>query len=202
MRRNGLWIVAMMCTWSSYAQAGERTRPADLSHADIAGVRIGMTKDEAVAAATFVLKVPKSAVSFEQSPAVNPVTNTAEPNYFSLEKGLVKLTVHMAPQIPRDTKNPMRVEMISYAMPWTPDNVKAMKEAAIQKYGSPSNGLIPAVSDWCNVPDKNPGMACEFDARNHRKLSLSGTELTLTDMSYHDALQDFMNMQNRVKPSF
>lgn len=202
MRRNGIWIIAMICTWSCYATAGERTRPADLSHADIAGVRIGMTKDEAVAAATSVLKVPKSTVSFEPSPAVNPVTNTAEPKYFSLEKGLVKLTVHMAPQIPRDAKNPMRVEMISYAMPWTPDNVKAMKEAAIEKYGPPSNGLIPAVSDWCDVPDKNPGMACEFDARNHRKLSLSGTDLTLEEMSYHQAYQKFMNSQNSAKPSF
>lgn len=190
----------LVCVLPAMAQ---KAPPAiDVTQLDIAGVKLGMTTAQAVAATLTGLKVNKSEIKFDRFPAPNLVTRTKEPQYFSVDKDREKLVVHLAPTIPHDSKNPMRVAMIAYEMTWTQANAKSMREAALRKFGPPSNGTIAVMSEWCAAPSVVSTEGCS-DVRNREPvLTFHGTKLELLDPRYRNAYNEFVEKANSAAPSF
>ncbi len=180
--------------------AADTPRSVDAEQFDIAGIKLGMGRNDAVAAITEKLHLNKRAIQFEQAPQLSPVTNTKEPKYFTAKSGVASVTVHFEPKIPQDKAKPMVVSMVIYEQPWTPENVDAMKQAALDKYGSPSNGLIGVSYQWCLHPHSNPGFGCaDFQGPI---LKLGATKLELSDVRYQQARMNFMNKMQSGKPAF
>jgi len=182
------------------AYAADVARSVDASQFDVSGVKLGMTRSEAVATATAKLKIDKQSVEFDKFPQVNQVTKSKEPQYFIATNGSGKLTVYFYPKIPTDKSNPMLVGLVKYEMPWTLENAQSMKAAALEKYGQPSNGTVGASYEWCSKPSKNVGEGC-FEFKGP-KLALSGVSIELTDPTYQTAVIDFINKSQSSKPAF
>lgn len=175
-------------------------RAVDAEQFDIAGVKLGMDPEAAVVAIAERLGIDKLSIEFDKFPQENRITNTKEPKYFTAKISGASVIVHFEPNVPYNPKNKMAVSMIIYEQPWTPDNVASMKQAAIEKYGQPSNGTIGVSSHWCLQPHNNPGFGCsEFRGP---KLVLSGTKLQLEDFRYRQAVIDYMNKSSSSKPAF
>lgn len=172
----------------------------DASGFDVAGVKLGMTAAEAIAAASSTLHIDKRAIEFDKFPMWNQVAQSKEPGYFIAKNGLDKLTVRFSPRVPIDKANPMVVNLISYELPWTPENIKSMQVAAIQKYGPTSYGIGGASYRWCARPSKNIAKGCnEFMGP---KLSLSGSILELADPSFQQAFHNFRNESQNDMPGY
>jgi hypothetical protein len=185
---------------SAAASTVETAKSVDASGFDVAGVKLGMTPTEAVAAASSKLQIEKRAIKFDKFPQKNAVTQSKEPEYFIADSGLSKLTVYFSARVPFDKANPMVVSHIIYELPWTADNVKSMQAKAIEKYGPTSNGTVVIAYHWCERPRKNVGEGChEFQGA---KLSLAGTKLELIDPTFKQAVIDFTNKSQRVTPGF
>ena len=191
-------IVVLFVLVSNFSFAEPRS--VDAGEFDIAGVKLGMRLKDAVAAITAKLDIKKHEIEFEKFLRPNPVTKTKEPYYFIVKKGGASITVHMQPKVPRDIEDPMLVSSVIYEQPWTQENVRAMKNMALEKYGEPSNGVVGSSYQWCGKPHSNPGFGCfEFEGA---KLEYSGTKLQLTNFLYQQAVIDFMNKRITSKPMF
>ena len=172
----------------------------DAEKFDIAGAKLGMSPQAAASAVSAKLSIDRKAIEFDKFPPQNIVTNSKEPQYFTAKTSGASVTVHFVPSVPYNPKNKMVVSMIVYEQPWTPENVSAMKQMAIEKYGQPSNGTIGVSYQWCLQPHSNPGFGCsEFQGP---KLKLSGTKLQLEDFRYRQAVIDYMNKNASSKPAF
>ena len=200
MRMRTLFVLAVSAVAASTACAQDVARSVDAGGFDVAGVKLGMTRSQAVAAATDKLHVAKGAIQFDKFPQVNPVTKTKEPANFTATNGSGTLSVYFFPKIPFDKANPMVVGMVKYEMPRTPENAQSMKAAALEKYGQPSNGTLPDSFDWCSHPNKNIGIGC-FDFQGP-KLKYHGVSVELTDPTYQAALVKFINKSQSSRPAF
>lgn len=175
-------------------------RAVDAEQFDIAGAKLGMSPQAAASIVAAKLGIDRKSIEFDKYPQQNIVTNSKEPKYFTAKTSGASITVHFEPSVPYNPKNKMVVSVIIYEQPWTPENVSAMKQVAIEKYGQPSNGTIGVSYHWCLQPHSNPGFGCsEFQGP---KLELSGTKLQLEDFRYRQAVIDYMNKNASSKPAF
>lgn len=124
-------IVVLFVLVSNFSFAEPRS--VDAGEFDIAGVKLGMRLKDAVAAITAKLDIKKDEIEFEKFLRPNPVTKTKEPYYLIVKKGGASITVHMQPKVPRDIEDPMLVSSVIYEQPWTQENVRAMKNMALEK---------------------------------------------------------------------
>ncbi|KFZ37931.1 hypothetical protein HR45_08830 [Shewanella mangrovi] len=155
---------------------------------DISGVKLGMTQAQAIAAVTDNMHVDSSAISFDPFPQPSVVTKQKEPTYFEVRHGATALRVHLKPQVPFNPEQTLVVSRISYQQPWAQQTAVQMKQQALQKYGEPSNGRDSGFLQWCRQPlDKNVGCHDFFGP----KLELTGTELTLSDPQYREAINRY-----------
>lgn len=192
-------IIAAM-TVSSAGVFAASPRSVDAAKFDIAGVRLGMTPEEAVKAVTEKFQIEKSAVEFDKFPKLNVVTNGREATYFTVSSDGSTIIVNFEANVPYNPQRKMAVSGIGYEQAWSTENKLAMKEMALKKYGQPSNGVQGSSSQWCLEPHKNPGFGCsEFKGPI---LSLHGTKLGLSDSRYRQAVIDFINKSKSSKPIF
>jgi hypothetical protein len=182
---------------TSYAEA---PRAVDATEFDIAGVRLGMSQAEAIQAISSTLGINQDEVVLDKFPRENLITGKKDPTYFKVAHGIGKFVVHLEPNALNPSVSPTVVNLIKYEMPWTQENVQSMKEAAIKKYGQPSNGIISGNYEWCIEPSANPGIGCGFF--NGPVLKYFGTSLELSDPKYRQAVIEFRNKQNSANPSF
>lgn len=175
-------------------------RVVDAEQFDIAGVKLGMTPEAAATAITGKLGIDKRSIEFDKFPGQNIVTNSKEPKYFIAKTSGASIRVHFEPNVPYNPKKKMAVSMIIYEQPWTPDNIVAMKQMAIEKYGLPSNGTDGTGYKWCLQPHSNPSLGCS--GFRGPKLELFGTKLELEDSRYRQAVIDYMDKNASSKPIF
>lgn len=197
---HGIFVFFCAISIAAVANAAEVAKSVDASQFDVAGVRLGMTRDEAIRAVMTTLQVDSKAIELDKFPPVNPVTKSKEPRYFLVENELSELTVRFSPKIPADKDNPMVVAQVIYKMKWSPDNAQSMRDAALNKYGQPSNGTVGSDLHWCLKPSKNMGEGCaEFVGP---KIKYFGVSVELFDPSYQRAVIDFLNKSKSGKPAF
>lgn len=184
----------------SPAHAIPPVRAVDVRAFDVAGVKTGMSVEEARAAMqkNFNVSADKIRVSkFRKDQVPYLITGTLEVSSLVYENNGTRMQVSFEPRIPYDKNNPMAAYLISYEIPWTKDNENAMKEAALAKYGPISSGGSNPV--WCDKPLPTSGMGCEADSA---QLSVGSTKLRLFDPAWQNARIKFMDQQRATKPQF
>lgn len=194
-----LAIIAAAITPSFLTVAHAAQRSVDARTFDIAGVKTGMDFEQAASALAAHLKVPRNQIKPDPFPAMNPLTRTKQPMYFTYEKDGVKMIVHFLVRIPLDKARPLAAWLIEYEMPWSPQNSQAMAESALAKYGQQSNFPSTLPMQWCAAPSDNPGMGC-YPAQP--TLELSQVKLKLTDTSLQEAVMKFNQDAQARKPGF
>jgi hypothetical protein len=181
------------------ASAAEAVRPVDPSSFDIAGVQLGMSLDEAIEASTKSLGVSKREVK-KTTLVANPVTSKVEVTKFQILTSTSNLIVDLVPRVPKDAARPTVVLNIFYAMPNTPENRTAMRQAAKDKYGQPSNGSAAYIWEWCESPGRFLGESCT--SLEGARMKLDGNNLFLYDNKYKTAYEAFERSLKSGKPGF
>lgn len=173
-------------------------RSVDVTAFDVAGVKLGMTPEAAKAALKAAFNVDDAAIVDSKYNSPDPVTGEKVPDSFSLETGNHKILVHHATNL-LDGKQPARaVWEIRYEMPYSEENVAAMREAALAKYGENSNAPNDLPMHWCEHPHDNTGMGC--NRLDEPKLELAQTHIKFTDPRYRQAIIDWQSKQKSDTP--
>jgi hypothetical protein len=193
-------FVAVLSPLESQA-APPQFRFVDARAMDVAGVKLGMDYNQALAAAAAHFGVTPDKIKPEQYPHKDDITGQKLPRYFNYEKDGVSLEVSFEVRLPADKAHPLAVAGVRYAIPWTNENQNSVRRAALEKYGSPT-GNFGGVTQWCDTLEnpRNPGMGCSMA---HAKLWLGPLAgITLEDPSYHEAILKYINEQKSRKPNF
>lgn len=200
MRTLQLFILLFLSAASSQAEQAQY----DATAFDIAGVKLGMNKTQAVAALTGFLQVDESALTFPSFVMKDQVLNRKIAKNFHYEADGVRIQVSMVPAIPIDEDNPLRVNLIMYETKRTDENMHALRDKAFEKYGTPSNGVretdhVSMKYSWCSFDTSIKHNSC-FNATG-AKLELTAPKLQLTDPSYLKDIQAHMQQKNKAKIS-
>lgn len=181
---------------ASLAQAAP-PRSVDPRTLDVAGVTTGMDYGQVVAALAGHFQVPPSEIKADPFPGENIVTHTKLPSTVSFTKDGTHVTVHFEGRVPVDPAHPLVAWLISYEVPWTPENAKQMAQAAIGKYGIQSNAPNTLPMQWCSHPNANTGIGCPA---NEARLELSQVALSLTDQAWQAARIKLVQDRQAVRP--
>jgi len=173
-----LGIFAVGILTFSFAHA-DQPRFVDARDFDIAGVKTGMDYDQALAIMAKHFKIAPTKIGKNGN------------DYLYYENDGIKLSVHFKQRIPENKVHPLVVSAVIYKIPRTDANADAMKEAALTKYGKPSKDFLGMLR-WCMKPcgDKEASLV------------LSGTEMSLHDPAWHNALFKHRVDSNARKPDF
>jgi len=174
----GIWAIPS-------AYAGPRS--VDVSDFDIAGVKTGMDYKEALAAAANHFQIAPSKIK-------------KMPDRLSYLKDGIQLNIDFVTRIPVDKEHPLVVRMVLYSIVSTDENIAAMKEAAVDKYGAPSGEGIQIMM-WCANPvtyENFEGVFCPDQAS--LKMYPYGS-LVLADPSWEEALSIHNDALNTKTPN-
>ncbi|MGK9175067.1 hypothetical protein KXR87_17930 [Yokenella regensburgei] len=187
------WLVAP-------AYSAPPVRSVDVKSFDVAGVKTGMSVEEARAAMQKNFGVSADKIRASESMKnqyATIITGSPQIQHLVYENNGTRMQVNFQPRIPYNKANPMAAYLITYEIPWTKENEKAMKEAAIAKYGPISSGGMNPV--WCEKPLPTSGMGCET---NTAQLTVGSTSLRLFDPAWQNAATEYMAQQKATKPQF
>jgi len=222
-----LLVIAVGISTLPSAYAGP-PRSVDVRNFDVAGVKTGMDFDQALAAIAKNFQVEPSQIRHSPMKVNHPVTGTVLkhpitqvplPTSLFYEKEGVRLEVLFIARMPLDEARPTVVTRVSYQMPTTGQNMTAMEEAVLAKYGEPTEKLKDSKTSamlWCHQPiSSRVGTTC-IDFNNQQPiLHFLGhnTNLKLVDPNWDVAIRESAkNLQKerdkaredslRRKPSF
>ena len=181
---------------ASLAQAAP-PRSVDARTLDVAGVTTGMDYEQVAAALAGHFQVPVSEIKADPFPSENIVTHTKLPSTVSYKKDGTQVTVHFEGRVPVDPAHPLVAWLISYEVPWTPENAVQMAQAATAKYGLHSNAPNTLPMQWCSHPNANTGIGC---SAGEARLELSQVALSLTDPAWQAARIKFVQDRQAVRP--
>jgi len=107
----------------------------------------------------------------------------------------------MTAAVPADYEHPMRVSLVVYEMPYTPQHMKGMQKLALEKYGKPSNGVRKTDNElttytWCDVPAEKQTSGCAHSIG--ARMKLHPPRLEMTDPRYLAAVVEYVS---QAKPS-
>ena len=177
------------------------TRSIDAYSLDISGVKLGMSKSEAIKAIVKTLRINKKTI--KEYNFMGRHTLTASVNGS-------EVTVNLVPNIFKKTKSVKVVNQVDYTLIPTAKNRKAMKESALQKYGKISgiSTLLMDAFQWCKNPIKVNGRGNSqnpYSCRSHKIdsfLELSDLRLTLRDEKYNRHSIKLQENKKERKPLF
>jgi hypothetical protein len=168
------------------ASAAKAPRAVDARNFDIAGIKTGMDWEQARAA---------MARHFQVAP--DKFKKNSNLHY---EKNGVKLMVLFTKRVPVDAARPLAVSLIQYEVPWTDANNTAMKEAALTKYGAPTeeSGYLL----WCVKPHPNTGGCSGAQMDGEAVLHLHSNTLQLSARAWDRALREYEEKAKTTRPGF
>ena len=163
----------------------------DVAQFDISGMKLGMNAQEIKAALKTSLEMGDSDITREDK----------QDHKIQWEKGNHKVEVHFIADLWHGKADNLVADEIRYILPYTGENLKNLYEAAVQKYGKPTQegGLG---SFWCTAGGLMNGLCINKEA----ELALQDSRtagivyLTLTDTRYKKALQETENKAKSEKP--
>ena len=197
-------LVLTLYLTSSQANAGPSV---DVTTLDIAGVKIGMSADEAIAALidTYGVNVADIEVTMvddsdvgnkivQRITLLSPDAETGYTGVSTISKGW-KVDVGFVPVVPFNGES-VQATSITYEIARTSDNRKALAQAATEKYGEPSSQKPGGLQlTWCENPPKGYG-SCDADAY----LQIQGTKMVLIDSRINNQVGKARQAAKSVKP--
>lgn len=167
---------------------------------DFAGVKLGMSYEEAISALARNFKVSERDIDdIKQSGA----DKNAGPDFakkLSYSPPTEGILIHIAfnTRVPPDPLRILSVADINYKVSATETNRKLMEKALNEKYGRPTIFNVPGPMEWCKNPIEGPQNSCFKDAQ----LMYYNMELRLFDPSITDAAKKYNEEKNAVQPKF
>lgn len=159
---------------------------------DVAGIKLGMKKEEVVQAIAQSQGVKSSEITYAPYPMPNIITGKNEPKSVHYQSNQVEINVRL---IPDPNKNgEMVAYFIEYKMENTEANKKALREATISKYGEPNAKNSHSIY-YC--ADNKP---CQDLMRQLPKLEQSHASLILVDWDYERRLEEWKTQTPTTKP--
>lgn len=174
-------------------------RSVDVLPLDVASVKIGMSYDEASSAVAKHFKLSLSEIKLMKDSTqqtYSSITRSNQPSNMRYRKGETSIEVSFSLRVPVDKSNSVAVSRVYYSIPNTRENVDALKEAAIAKYGQPSDDRRIAVFHWC--AHYNQVATCD---PLKPSLSLSTGALVLVDPTIDQAAREYENNLLKTKPN-
>lgn len=183
---------------TSLASAGVRV--VDVYTFDIAGVKLGMSYEEAVSALARNFKVSESEVDDAK---LSGTEKNADPEVvkwmsYSPPAGGISIIIGFSTRVPPDPLRVLSTSSINYKVTATETNRKLMEKALIEKYGRPTIFAAPGPMEWCSKPTEGPLSHCFREAQ----LTYYNMELSLFDLSITDAARKYHEEKNSVQPKF
>lgn len=179
--------------------AQDAPNAVDFNAIDIAGLRLGMGYQETIETIAGHFGMTVEAVDAKAGKLDNQLLDQKLAQWLSITQGPETISVNFATRIPLDPNNPLVVDVVTYKLPWTPENEASMAQAALEKYGQNSNAPETYARQWCSNPAPNTMDVCPL---SEARLTLVSTELQMTDNAYDRAVQDFLNEPKTVQPKF
>lgn len=138
-----LWVglMAPSASWS-----------ADIAQFSLAGVRLGMSPDEARRAASSYLHVEENA--FEAAPPWNdPLMGRPLSKWMTYTSPDLELKISFEVSNPEDKSSALVVAMVAYK-PASTEQITKLKSFAIKEYGEPSDRTMEdgGILLWCSQP--------------------------------------------------
>ena len=189
--KKALLAAALTLTFSPVF-AEKKTPTYDVAQFDIAGMKLGMTDKEIKAALQPSLQISDSDITQEEGKKDKEI---------QWKKGNHKVTVHFIPDAWHDKMDVLVADDIQYGLPYTKENVKMLKDAAVQKYGIPSSDSIGKVR-WCTSTDGWDTCRDGKEAELHLyyDYTVGILHLSLDDIRYFNALREAINKTKTEKP--
>ena len=161
----------------------------DVTQFDVAGVKLGMSYDHAITAIgehfhlspTEIKKIKDSTLY-----SYNRITKNKQPSSARVKKDNISMEVSFSARIPINSSDPVAVSFINYSLPNTKENISTLKEAALSKYGQPSDNRRQSNLMWC--ADYNQITQCE---PLKPKMALAWASLVLDDYRLEDAANKY-----------
>lgn len=161
---------------------------ADIAQFSLAGVRLGMSPEEARRAVSEYLQVSESAL--KTSPPVNdPLMERLLSKSISYSSPDLELTIGLAVANPEDKSSALVVGMVVYK-PLRAGEAAQLKGFAVETYGEPSDRSMESVDTllWCSRPEAG---RCSWSQPG---LSYSKEDGLMLDdprllMAYHEAFR-------------
>jgi hypothetical protein len=159
---------------------------ADIAQFSLAGVRLGMSPDEARRAVSEYLQVSESAL--KTSPPLNdPLMERPLSKSISYSSPDLELTIGLAVANPEDKSSALVVGMVAYK-PLRAEEAAQLKDFAVETYGEPSDRSMEDADIllWCSQPQTG---RCSWSQPG---LSYSKEDGLMLDdprfhMAYHEA---------------
>jgi hypothetical protein len=174
-------------------------RSVDVIGFDVASVKLGMSYDEALTAIAKHFQL--SAAEIKQTKAstiytYSRITKDKQPNTLRFVKDKVTMEVTFSVRLPINQSSPVSVSRIHYGIPLTKDNSVSLKEAALSKYGQPSDDRRQGNLMWC--AHYNQITQCEL---TKPKLSLALGALVLDDPTLDELGKVYEQGLLKAKPN-
>lgn len=177
-------------------------RAVDAAQFSVSGVKLGMEWEQAQRAASSFMQVPASAV--KPFTLNNQITGRRQPMGFEISAPNGSLRVRFAAE--PDLNGAIRVSAVEYEIPWSQENAERLRQAALEKYGSPSNALESVNLQWCAHPNENLGIGCADMGHQGQAeqavLEAVGNKLTLQDRGAHIRMQRYLDSKRSTTPRF
>lgn len=173
-------------------------RPVDALQLEVAGVKLGMGYDQALEAlATHFQLSQKERADLKAATLTSygPITKKNQPVSVGFTKDGNTVVLNFVERVPDGQGDSVAVFRVSLSIPNASGNAAAMKQAAIAKYGEPSDPRRKAVFHWC--AHYNQITACD---PLKPKLSLVAGSLSLSDPTMERAAREYLNSHMATTP--
>ncbi|MDO4709708.1 MAG: hypothetical protein Q4B94_07905 [Pseudomonadota bacterium] len=177
-------------------------RAVDATELSVSGVKLGMEWEAARRAASGFMQLPLSAIKpFELN---NPITGRRQPMGFRIASANGSLLVRFSAE--PELNGAIRVSAVEYEIPWSQENAERLRQAALEKYGAPSNAPESVNLQWCAHPNDNLGLGCADMGHQGQAeqavLEAVGNKLLLQDRGAHIRMQRYLDSKRSTTPRF
>lgn len=194
-------LFSLVLSASFISQAADLDNKPDVTSFDIAGVRLGMSLEEAQAALS--AKYPNGEMGKVEMTGSPFDYATKIPNILRLKDGNQSVTVYFSTNTLHDKQNDIVVSRIIYSLPRSDENLSALQTAAKEKYGEATLGGDSSFWRWCQHPEKVVSYECPSHKAPSLLLSslMSYVSLDLNNPEYTAAEKKALEAAKTTKPS-
>lgn len=176
----------------------------DISGYDVAGIKIGMSFDQARKIVAKHFSISPQKIKFGKTGIVNMTRVKEHPSFFSYANNKESIVVHFTPVVPFTDNMDVIVHSVGYSVsPNTKENQAEVAKAALAKYGRGVNSFTP---EWCPRPIKY-GLKNEFGDiytcwHNDIALRVQSSSVTMSDPGLIALANDYANKIAKAQPKF
>lgn len=183
-------LTGVLCFASNFSFAQGQTA-VQVQSFELAGVKIGMTENQAIDTLVSKYNISRSDLEFHTSFVRNPITDKKELDYISVEFDKQEIMVYFQLDI---TQSPYQlvVSGVYYRLPDTPDNRKNIIDMLTQKYGRPAFR-----NHWCEPTD----YGCKPET-TFIETSDTGASISMSTKKYQANITRHQQRQSNRTPNF